>query len=545
MKRFKGKGAFGALALGKAYVLDKTDEARVRRTRVDDIEKELCRLEKARRTALIQLDEIYNKALLEVGQTGAQIFEIHKMMLEDEDYYSAIESTIKIQTVNAEYAVSVASKSFSSMFESMDDSYMQARASDIIDISNRLISCLMNKEKTDVGKGESLIICAKDLAPSETVTLDKSNIRGFLTSYGSVNSHTSILARNMGIPAVIGLGDDFLGSVKNGDTVIINGYTGEVTVCPDENELDSFNKLIKKDEEKKSLLEALRGKESVTLDGKAIKLYANIGGVNDLGAVLYNDADGIGLFRSEFIYLEKDSYPTEQEQFEIYKRVAESMGKRTVIIRTLDIGADKQVEYFGLEKEENPALGYRAIRICLDRPKLFKTQLRAIFRASVFGNLSIMFPMIASVWEAKAALSICDEVKAELQSEGIIYARDIEIGIMIETPAAAVISDQLAPLVDFFSIGTNDLTQYTLACDRQNPLLEKYADPHHKSILRLIDYTVKSAHKHGKWVGICGELASDTTLTEEFLKMGVDELSVSPSYVLPVRKAIREIDLSM
>ena len=348
-----------------------------------------------------------------------------------------------------------------------------------------------------------------------------------------------------GIPAIIGLGEDFLSSVKSGDTVTINGYTGEVTVCPDENELDNFKMLIKKDEEKKSLLEALRGKESATIDGKAVKLYANIGGVNDLGAVLYNDADGIGLFRSEFIYLEKDTYPTEQEQFEIYKRVAESMGKRTVIIRTLDIGADKQVEYFGLEKEENPALGYRAIRICLDRPKLFKTQLRAIFRASVFGNLSIMFPMIASVWEAKTALSICDEVKAELQSEGIIYARDIEIGIMIETPAAAIISDELAPLVDFFSIGTNDLTQYTLACDRQNPLLEKYADPHHKSILRLIDYTVKSAHKHGKWVGICGELASDTTLTEEFLKMGVDELSVSPSYVLPVRKAIREIDLSI
>ena len=543
MKRFKGKGAYGALALGKAFVLDKTDDTKVRRVRIDYAHKELRRLEKARGAALKELDEIYEKALLEVGQTGAQIFEIHKMMLEDEDYYSAIENTVKIQMVNAEYAVSVASKSFSSMFENMDDSYMQARASDIIDISNRLISCLMNKEKTDISQGEPVIICARDLAPSETVTLDKSNIRGFLTSCGSVNSHTSILARNMGIPAIIGLGEDFLSSVKSGDTVTINGYTGEVTVCPDENELDNFKMLIKKDEEKKSLLEALRGKESATIDGKAVKLYANIGGVNDLGAVLYNDADGIGLFRSEFIYLEKNTYPTEQEQFEIYKRVAESMGKRTVIIRTLDIGADKQVEYFGLEREENPALGYRAIRICLDRPKLFKTQLRAIFRASVFGNLSIMFPMIASVWEAKAALSICDEVKAELQSEGIIYARDIEIGIMIETPAAAMVSDKLALLVDFFSIGTNDLIQYTLACDRQNPALEQFCDTHHEAVLKLMQMCVDNAHKNGVWVGICGELAADTTLTETFLRMGIDELSVSPSYVLKLRDTIRNIDL--
>ncbi|MBQ9744136.1 MAG: phosphoenolpyruvate--protein phosphotransferase [Clostridia bacterium] len=540
---FKGKGVYGAISIGVISLLNKTEEI-IPRFSVENIENELRRVDKARRNAILQLDEIYKKALTEVGETGAQIFEIHKMMLEDEDYCEAIENTIKIQRVNAEYAVSIASDSFSSMFEGMDDSYMQARASDVRDISLRLIDCLMDRKRDTGESGKNIVICATDLAPSETVTLDKNSICGFATSYGSVNSHTSILARNMNIPAVIGLGGNFITSVQNGDTIAINGYTGEVFVNPDNNTLTEINRLIEEDKNKKHLLETLRGKETVTLDGKKIKLYANIGGVDNLGSVLYNDADGIGLFRSEFIYLESREYPGENEQFAIYKRVLEAMSGKRVIIRTLDIGADKQVDYFDLKKEENPALGYRAIRICLDRPDVFKTQLRALFRASIYGNLSIMFPMIISSDEVRSALALCDEIKRELDSESIRYANDIEIGIMIETPASAIISDTLAPLVDFFSIGTNDLIQYTLACDRQNPLLEKFADTHHEAILRLIKYTVDSAHAHGKWVGICGELASDTSLTERFLRMGIDELSVSPTFVLPIRKVIRETDLS-
>ena len=544
MLSFKGKGVYGAIAVGKASLIIKKGSEPSKRVNIESVENELGRVLKAREKAHTQLDEIYKKALFEVGETGAQIFEIHKMMLDDEDYLESVENIIKNQGVNAEYAVSVASKTFASMFENMEDAYMQARASDIKDISSRLISCLSEEDNNESALKESSIICALDLAPSETVALDKSLICGIATAYGSVNSHTSILARNMNIPAVIGLGEKFLSSVYDGDTVAINGYTGEVFINPDEKSLAEIEKLIIEDKEKKLLLETLRGKDNITLDGKKINLYANIGGVDNLGAVLINDADGIGLFRSEFIYLESDSYPSEQKQVEIYKSVLEAMGGKKVIIRTLDIGADKQVDYFSLEREENPALGYRAIRICLDKTDIFKTQLRALFRASIYGNLSIMFPMVTSVWEIERILEICKEIKKELDKEKIKYSKKIEMGIMIETPAAAIISDTLAPLVDFFSIGTNDLIQYTLACDRQNPRLDKYADPHHEAILRLIKYTVDSAHAHGKWVGICGELASDLSLTEEFLKMDIDELSVSPSFVLPLRKKIREIDLS-
>jgi phosphotransferase system enzyme I (PtsI) len=421
---------------------------------------------------------------------------------------------------------------------------MRSRALDIKDISERILSCLEEKPREADIKGENNIICAPDLAPSETVTLDKEKIVGFATAYGSSNSHTSILARNMNIPAVIGLGEEFLSALSEGDTLAINGYTGEVYINPDKSTVEYFNNEIIKEEEKQRLLENLRGKDNVTKDGKKIKLYANIGSIDNIGAVLLNDADGIGLFRSEFIYLESASLPTEEEQFKIYKRVLESMGSKKVIVRTIDIGADKRCDDLGLEKEENPSLGYRAIRICLDMPEIFKTQLRALLRASVYGNLSIMFPMIVSENEVRMAINMLNSVKNEMDKEGICYAKSIEIGIMIETPAAALISDDLAPLVDFFSIGTNDLIQYTLACDRQNPKLEKYADPHHKAVLSLIKTAVGNGHKHGIWVGICGELASDTSLTEEFLKMGVDELSVSPSFVLPVRKRIREIDLS-
>lgn len=544
MLSFKGKGVYGAIAVGKASLIIKKGSEPSKRVNIESVENELGRVLKAREKAHTQLDEIYKKALFEVGETGAQIFEIHKMMLDDEDYLESVENIIKNQGVNAEYAVSVASKTFASMFENMEDSYMQARAADIKDISSRLISCLSEKDNNESSLKESSVICASDLAPSETVALDKSLICGIATAYGSVNSHTSILARNMNIPAVIGLGEKFLSSVYDGDTVAINGYTGEVFINPDKKSLAEIEKLIIEDKEKKLLLETLRGKDNITLDGRKINLYANIGGVDNLGAVLINDADGIGLFRSEFIYLESDSYPSEQKQLEIYKSVLEAMGGKKVIIRTLDIGADKQVDYFSLEREENPALGYRAIRICLDKTDIFKTQLRALFRASIYGNLSIMFPMITSVWEVEKIFEICKEIKKELDSEEIKYARKIEMGIMIETPAAAIISDTLAPLVDFFSIGTNDLIQYTLACDRQNPRLDKYADPHHEAVLRLIKNIVDSAHKHGKWVGICGELASDLSLTEEFLKMDIDELSVSPSFVLPLRKKIREIDLS-
>ena len=543
MVKFTGKGVAGAMCIGKASIFNKSPYKVIKR-KITDTGYELSRLSTAKAEAKNQLIEIYNKALTEVGEMGAQIFDIHIMMLDDEDYNESIESIIKNQKANAEYAVYLTSINFQDMFASMSDGYMRARASDIKDVSERIVSCLEGKELTAHFSGDNIIICATDLAPSETVTLDKDKIVGFATSYGSSSSHTSILARNMNIPAVIGLGRDFISSVSDGDTLAINGYTGEVYINPDKSIIDHFNEEIAKEKEKITLLEALRGKDNVTVDGKKIKLYANIGSIDNIGAVLLNDADGIGLFRSEFIYLESPSMPSEDEQFKIYKRALESMGSKRVIVRTIDIGADKRCDYLGLEKEENPALGYRAIRICLDMPEIFKTQLRALLRASVYGNLGIMFPLIVSENEVRMAINMLNSVKSELDSEDILYAKDIEIGIMIETPASALISDELAPLVDFFSIGTNDLIQYTLACDRQNPKLEKYALPHHKAVLDLIRLTVENGHKHGIWVGICGELASDTSLTEEFLKMGVDELSVSPSLVLPVRKRIREIDLS-
>ena len=543
MTTFKGKGVYGAIALGKISVF-KRKEASVKRVHVDDIEAEKARLAAAKEESARQLSEIYEKALKEVGEANAQIFEIHMMMIEDDDYNESIQNIIETQSVNAEYAVAVTADNFAEMFASMDDAYMQARSADVKDISNRIIR---NLAADDVDSGESdekVIICADDLAPSETVLLDKDKVLAFVTAFGSSNSHTAILARNMNIPAIIGAGEDFLKAIHDGDFAGVDGYTGEIFIEPDDETTSRLKKKQKEDEDKKRLLQELKGKENVTLDGTKINIFANIGGVDHIGAVLANDAGGIGLFRSEFLYLESSDYPTEEQQFAAYKKVLEIMAGKKVIIRTLDIGADKQVDYFNLDKEENPALGYRAIRICLTRPDIFKTQLRALYRASAFGNLGIMFPMITSVSELEKIKAICEEVKAELKADGVAFSDDVELGIMIETPAAAVISDRLAPMVDFFSVGTNDLTQYTLACDRQNSKLEEFVDTHHEAILRLIEMSAKNAHEHGAWIGICGELGADTTLTEAFLRMGIDELSVSPTFVLKVRDAVRNIDLS-
>lgn len=543
MLKLNGKGVYGAVATGKISVF-KRQEAQVRRIHVEDTAAELARVDAAKKKASEQLSAIYQKALKEVGETNAQIFEIHMMMIEDEDYNESIQSIIENQSVNAEYAVAVTSDNFAEMFSSMDDAYMQARAADVKDISNRIIACMAENGSDRSGSDDKVIICADDLAPSETVSLDKERVLAFVTAHGSSNSHTAILARNMNIPAIIGVGDELLEKVSDGDMAAVDGYTGEIFIDPDEKTLAEITAKQKSDLEKKELLKSLKGKENITLDGTKVNIYANIGSVDNIGAVLVNDAGGIGLFRSEFLYLENSDYPTEKQQFQAYKKVLESMAGKKVIIRTLDIGADKQVDYFNLDKEENPALGFRAIRICLDRPEIFKTQLRALFRASAFGNLGIMFPMITSVSELERILEICDEVKAELKESDIEYSEKTEIGIMIETPAAAVISDRLAPMVDFFSVGTNDLTQYTLACDRQNPKLEEFCDTHHEAILRLIELSAKNAHANGAWIGICGELAADTTLTETFLKMGIDELSVSPSYVLKLRDTVRNINLS-
>ena len=543
MLKFNGKGVYGAIAIGKISVFKKR-ETQIRRVRIDDTDAELARLCAAKEKATQQLSEIHEKALKEVGEANAQIFEIHMMMIEDDDYNDSIKNIIESQFVNAEYAVALTSKNFAEMFSSMDDAYMQARSVDVKDISNRIISCLTEEDNVDNISDDNVIICADDLSPSETVLLDKDKVLAFVTAHGSSNSHTAILARNMNIPAVIGVGDAFLEEIRDGDFAAVDGFTGEIFVNPDSKTLTAVEAKQKTDAEKKELLKTLKGKENITLDGTKINIYANIGGVDNIGAVLLNDAGGIGLFRSEFLYLENKDYPSEQQQFSVYKRVLESMAGKKVIIRTLDIGADKQVEYFNLEKEENPALGLRAIRICLTRPEIFKTQLRALFRASAFGNLGIMFPMITSVSELEKILTICDEVKAELNESNIEYSDKIEIGIMIETPAAALISDKLAPMVDFFSIGTNDLTQYTLACDRQNPALESFCDTHHEAILKLIEMSAENAHANGKWIGICGELAADTTLTETFLRMGIDELSVSPSFVLKLRETVRNINLS-
>ena len=507
-------------------------------------EEEYSRFDAARIKAQEQLGVLYDKALDEVGVDNAAIFEIHQMMLDDDDYNGSINNIIDNQGVNAEYAIAITADNFSEMFAAMDDAYMKARAADVRDISNRLITNLMGNISIEADSDEKMIICATDMAPSETVSLDKNKVLAFVTAHGSSNSHTAILARSMNIPAVIGAGDEFLSSIKDGDEAIVDGYTGEVILDPDEETRARFIEKQRGDEEKKRLLQELKGKENITLDGKKINIYANIGSVGDIGKVLANDAGGIGLFRSEFLYLENSDYPTENQQFIAYKKVLESMAGKKVIIRTLDIGADKQVDYFNLKKEENPALGYRAIRICLTRPEIFKTQLRALYRASAFGNLGIMFPMITSVSELEKILVICEEVKAELKEQGVECSNGVELGIMIETPAAAIISDKLAPMVDFFSVGTNDLIQYTLACDRQNPDIERFVDTHHEAILRLIEISAQNAHKNGAWIGICGELGADTTLTEAFLRMGIDELSVSPNYVLKVRETVRNIDLS-
>ena len=544
MLTFKGKGVYGAIAVGKASVFCKKKKTKIRRTEIVDKEAEFARVEAAKEKATAELTEIYEKALKEVGETNAQIFEIHMMMLEDEDYNESIRNIIEIQSVNAEYAIKLTANNFSSMFAAMDDAYMQARATDVKDISDRLIACMGSVSNESAVSDEPSIICDDDLTPSETVLLDKNKILAFVTAYGSSNSHTAILARTMNIPAVIGVGEEFLSKIKDGDIIAVDGFTGEVFIDPDEEVLENIERKRKESLEKKELLIKLKGKENITLDGKKINIYANIGRVNDIGAVLANDAGGIGLFRSEFLYLEGSDYPTERQQYEAYKKVLVSMAGKKVIIRTLDIGADKKVGYFDLDEEENPALGFRAIRICLSRPEIFKTQLRALFRASVYGKLGIMFPMITSVWELEKILDICNEVKRELSDSGIEYSDDVEIGIMIETPAAAVISEKLAPMEDFFREGTNDLIQYTLACDRQNHHLEQFCDPHHEAVLRLIELAAENAHKHGAWIGICGELAADTSLTETFLRMGIDELSVSPSFVLKLRDTVRNTDLS-
>lgn len=543
MIQFMGKGVYGAIAVGNVSIFKKQDTV-VKRIHAEDTEAEKKRVIAAREASAQQLKEIYDKALKEVGETHAQIFDIHIMMLDDDDYNESIENIIDTQSVNAEYAVAVTADNFAEMFSSMDDAYMQARAADVKDISNRIIANLTGTILQETHSNDKMIICADDLAPSETVSLDKEKVLAFVTAHGSSNSHTAILARNMNIPAVIGVGDDFLTQIKNGDEAIVDGFTGEIFINPDAATKEKMLQKQKEDEDKKRLLQELKGKENVTLDGTKINIFANIGSVDNIGAVLINDAGGIGLFRSEFLYLENTDYPTEEQQFSAYKKVLESMANKKVIIRTLDIGADKQVDYFKMKKEENPALGYRAIRICLKRPEIFKTQLRALYRASVFGNLGIMFPMITSVSELEKILEICNIVKLELQAQKIEYSDNVELGIMIETPAAAIISDRLAPMVDFFSVGTNDLTQYTLACDRQNSDIEEFVDTHHEAILRLIEMSAVNAHKHGAWIGICGELAADTTLTETFLRMGIDELSVSPTFVLKVRDTVRNIDLS-
>lgn len=542
MREYTGKGVYGAIAVGKISIFKKQDTV-IQRTSVADTEAEKARVEAAKTAASEQLQAIYEKALKEVGETNAQIFEIHVMMLEDEDYNESIQNIIDTQKVNAEYAVSVTADNFAEMFSAMDDAYMQARAADVRDISDRIIANLTGTAAAQNTSSEKVIICADDLAPSETVSLDKDKVLAFVTAHGSSNSHTAILARNMNIPAVIGVGSDFLKEVQDGTEAIVDGFTGEIFVEPDETTRQRLLEKQKADEEKKRLLLELKGKENVTKDGTKVNIYANIGSVDNIGAVLLNDAGGIGLFRSEFLYLENNDYPSEEQQFLAYKRVLESMAGKKVIIRTLDIGADKQVDYFHLKKEENPAMGCRAIRICLTRPEIFKTQLRALYRASIYGNLGVMFPMITSVSELEKILAICEEVKAELREQSVTYSDTMELGIMIETPAAAIISDRLAPMVDFFSVGTNDLTQYTLACDRQNPDIEPFIDTHHEAILRLIEMSAKNAHANGAWIGICGELAADTALTETFLRMGIDELSVSPAFVLKVRDAVRNVDL--
>ena len=540
MITLEGKSVFGGVAIGKIQFY-KRNEITIKRTRVEDVEAEVERFQNAKAKTLELLKGLYEKALEDVGEANAMIFEAHQLMLEDPDYVESIENIIRTQDVNAEYAIGATADNFAAIFEAMDDAYMQGRAADVRDVSERLLQALSSQNETVMVMDEPVIIAADDLVPSETVQLDKEKVLSFVTMYGSANSHTAILARTMNIPAVIGLGEA-LKEEYDGKVAIVDGVDGKVYIDPDEETMASMQKKQKKDQEQKELLNQLKGKENVTKSGQKVNVYANIGNLADVGAVLKNDAGGIGLFRSEFLYLESDTYPTEEQQFAVYKKVAETMAGKKVIIRTLDIGADKQVDYFKLDKEDNPALGYRAIRICLTRPEIFKTQLRALYRASAYGQISIMFPMIISVAEVKKIKEIVEEVKAELRTEGAAFREDVELGIMIETPAAVMVSRELAKEVDFFSVGTNDLTQYTLGIDRQNQKLEDFYDSHHPAVLAMIRMAAESAHAEGKWIGICGELGADVTLTETFLKMGIDELSVAPGMVLKVRQKIREAE---
>ncbi|MDD6039074.1 MAG: phosphoenolpyruvate--protein phosphotransferase [bacterium] len=540
MRIYEGKSVLGGIAMGKIRVFKK-NEKQVKRQKIEDIDAELMRYQSARDEAMHQLQELYDKAFHEIGETNAAIFEVHQMMLEDDDYNESVENIIRTEHVNAEYAVAATGDNFSDMFAAMDDDYMRGRAADVKDISERVLGILTGAMDATVNADEAVIIVAEDLAPSETVQMDKSKVLSFVTVHGSLNSHTAILARTMNIPALVGT-NMTLDEMVDDQFAVVDGVTGRLYVEPDEATMKQLEQKQRDFLEQKELLETLKGKENVTLDGQKILLYANIGNSKDLATVIQNDAGGIGLFRSEFIYLERDHFPTEEEQFLIYKQVAQTMAGKRIIIRTLDIGADKQCDYFEMEKEENPAMGCRAIRICLTRPEIFKTQLRALFRASAFGKIAIMYPMITSVEEVHRIKEIVAEVKAELDAQGTPYG-EVEQGVMIETPAAVMISDLLAQEVDFFSIGTNDLTQYTLAIDRQNTKLDEFYDPHHPAVLRMIRMVVENAHKIGIWVGICGELGADTELTREFLKMGVDELSVSPGRILPLRKIIRETRL--
>lgn len=536
MEKYTGKSIFKGIAIGKILFYQKGEQP-VKRVKIEDTAEQIKRYEDARAKAAEQLQGLYEKALKEVGESNAAVFEVHQMMLEDDDYIDSVVNIIETQQVNAEFAVATTGDNFAKMFSEMEDDYFKARAADVKDISERMVNILSGNESGGAIGDEPVIVVAEDLAPSETVQMDKEKLLAFVTRLGSANSHTAILARTMNIPALIEVD---IKEEWNGKMAVVDGYTGTFYIDPDEETLKKMQEKKEEDIKARELLQELKGKEDITVDGKHIKLYANIGGVKDVTSVLANDAAGIGLFRSEFLYLEADNYPDEEAQFQAYKTVAENMAGKKVIVRTLDIGADKQVDYFNLDHEENPAMGYRAIRICLDRRDIFRTQLRALLRASAYGNIGIMYPMIISVDEVKEIKKIVESIKAELTEKGIEYG-EVEQGIMIETPAAVMISDLLAEEVDFFSIGTNDLTQYTLAIDRQNSKLDNIYDSHHPAVLRMIQKTIENGHKAGCWVGICGELGADMTLTETFLKMGIDELSVSPTFVLPIRKLIREM----
>lgn len=538
MQCFQGKSVYKGIVMGPVAVLKKNDY-QVKRARIEDPEAEVKRVKEAVEVSKKQLGRLYDKAVREVGEASAAIFEVHQMMLEDEDYLESMENMIRIELVNAEYAAAATGDNFAEMFAAMDDEYMKARSADVKDISERLVRNLSGEGDNDLSSMEPSVIVADDLSPSETVQMDKEKILAFVTVHGSTNSHTAILARMMNIPALIGVPMD-LNGLKTGMTAVVDGFSGQVIFEPEEDVQKETEKRMQEEAEKQKLLEELKGKENITPDGRKINIYANIGSVGDLGYVMENDAGGIGLFRSEFLYLGRNDFPTEEEQFQAYKQAVQTMAGKKVIIRTLDIGADKQVEYFNLGKEENPALGYRAIRICLKQPEIFKAQLRALFRAAVYGNLSVMYPMITSTEEVEKIYAIVAEVEEELKKQEVQY-KIPEQGIMIETPAAVMISDRLAEMVDFFSIGTNDLTQYTLAIDRQNEQLDDFYNPHHEAVLRMIRMVVENAHKCGKWAGICGELGADLTLTEQFVRMGVDELSVAPSMILKLRKIVREM----